>query len=151
MAVEKVTQKLQLSSKDFVDIKHIAVTKERPGKIQVKLCSDDVQNKWLLKAKEVSMVVEDIIPGTKYPTSKMPIFLSETLTPFNRALLRNARKQLKSNPRADAKETPVTAPARLHINGRHDCSNILHKVPIKYPFQLSKRKCPVRKVLRRKF
>ncbi|CAG9791734.1 unnamed protein product [Diatraea saccharalis] len=94
-AVHTLAEKLQLQGNDVTDLKCFPATKDRAGKIQIVLEKESVQTQWLQKAKTTKITVADVIPTATEHIAKETVYISESLTPFNKVLLRNAGSSSK--------------------------------------------------------
>lgn len=100
--VENIAQKLKLPADDILNIqmKTPPARRERQkvsGSIIIlKMKNEDTQQKWISTSKTLKLTMKDIITNASANTAHEAVFIRESLTPYNKGLLWNAKQQLKS-------------------------------------------------------
>ncbi|CAG5003785.1 unnamed protein product [Parnassius apollo] len=94
--VQKIQQKLELEE-NIIEVKRFGYNRNNSGKLRVVLPSETVKTKWLTKAKDTKVMVNDILPSASPLTGKETIYISEALTIYIKTLLGNARRELKNS------------------------------------------------------
>ncbi|XP_047543213.1 uncharacterized protein LOC125075545 [Vanessa atalanta] len=97
LIVEEIANKLQLPKDDVVSIqtKVGSSRNEMPGPILLKMKNETIQNKWITTSKKCKISVKDVVVNTGTKSGQQIVYIRESLTPYNKNLLWNAKQQLK--------------------------------------------------------
>lgn len=93
---ENIAKKLHMPCEDIVSVQvNSSTRKENTGTIQIKMKNTETLHKWLSVSKSTKILVKDIIVNESEKSCSKTVFLKESLTPYNKKLLWNAKQKLK--------------------------------------------------------
>ena len=95
--IKSVAVKLKMDEGDVKCTRVMQPHKERSGSLVVEVKNQHIRDQWLAATKQTRSTLGDIVQSVPRELTNTPIFIREALTPYNKMLLYNSKKQLSNN------------------------------------------------------
>lgn len=97
LIVEDIATKLKMPIDDIIQVKLKRKTKQNdlPGTVQLKMKNEETVQKWLYASKSNKILLKELVTKEHKISSNKTVFMKESLTPYNKKLLWNAKEKLK--------------------------------------------------------